>query len=263
MRHFTYYVTIVIAFLIISEVSAQEYNQNSISENEKLHRKLDSLSMKMDSILMDKFDVKQDSTKDGQLIHNAIAIKASSLGLGFESILSVHAKVNIRLSLSYFKIAESEQLYDGAIEYDLAHENVIGGAYIFVDYQFHKLLHATAGILYRVDKESGTAHPVSGITIGGIDIPADVVGQISYAIEKNAIAPYLGIGFGRSISLEKKVSFSADIGVYYTNALIVEVEATGMLSPTAIKLNENQISDNIRHSGFWPYFSIQLSYRIF
>jgi len=263
MKYRLLFISAFLAFYLVSSVSAQETDQKNVSDNAALHRKLDSLTTKVDSILMDQYDIKKDTTKDGLLIHNAIAIKASSLGLGFESILSVHAKINIRLSLSYFKISGAEQFYSETVEYDLTHENIIGGAYIFVDYQFHKFFHATAGIIYRVDKESGSAHPVSGITIGGIEIPAEVIGNISYAIEKNAFAPYLGIGIGRSISLKKKISFSADFGVYYTKALKVDINATGMLTPTASDLNKNQIINNVDVSGFWPYGSIQLSYRIF
>ena len=259
------YIKYCLTFLLLSAICIPVFSQEDVSANkidtDKLHSRIDSLSLVLDSVLTETYNIEKKTTKDGHLIHTAIGMKVSSLGIGAELVLSVHAVVNVRLSASYFQHTQTDQLHNESVEADITHENIVGGAYLLVDYQFNKWVHATAGILYKVDKENGTAHPTGGLTIGGIEIPSDVVGQISYAIQNNGVAPYIGAGFGRSISLDKKIAFSADVGVYYYDNQTVEMEATGMLEPTAIQ--KNTLIENAGNQKFFPFFGIQLTYRIF
>lgn len=201
-------------------------------------------------------------TKDTtSLKHSAIGAKLSTMGIGLEYVVAINKIIYMRLSASYYRLNDVETLYENSVPVDVASENIIGGAYIMFDFQLLKRWHATAGIIYKVDRLEGAGQAASGITIGGVEIPGEVVGNISYAVINNGIAPYLGIGYGRSITFEKRLSFCADVGVYYHNNKKVEVEATGMLRPTA--LQKEQLEENAGTQKFFPYVSVQLSLRIF
>jgi hypothetical protein len=190
-----------------------------------------------------------------------VGIKLSTFGIGMELTLAFNQKFSMRFSGSYYQL--STATIGDAANVDLTQSQYAGGAYLVVDYQFVSFMHASVGILYKVNVEEGSARAAEGLTIGGIEIPANIVGEVAYAIEQNAIGYYAGVGFGRTISFKRRVAFSLSLGGYYIPAEpTVTVEASGMLSPTANENTQNQISENNGSQKLFPFVGIQLSYRL-
>lgn len=250
--------------LLTSPIMSQEPVTDTISNEKSDYDRIDSLHMKIDSLLMKDYGIKPQTNEKGEKLHTAIGSKASNLGVGLELTMAFNEKFSLRFSGTYYQFeSESTEGWDEPVGIDVAHESLGGGAYLLADYQFIKFMHATAGIIYKVAKESGTAHPTSGVTVGGIEIPADIVGQISYAIEQKSIGYYAGVGFGRTISLKKRVAFSASLGGYYIPAQTkVKIEASEMLSPTASIATKKAVEQNVGNQQFYPFISIQFSYRL-
>jgi hypothetical protein len=225
------------------------------------HDRIDSLHIKIDSILKSSYGIEDQTSKKGEKLSTAVGLKLSNLGLGLELTMAFNEKFSIRFSGSYYQLNTSE--LDENLNIELSNSQLVGGAYLVGDYHFLKFMHATVGVVYRASKEEGVAKPTEGLTIGGIEIPADIVGQIAYAIEQNSIGYYAGIGLGRTISFKRRVAFSFSLGGYYIpNPPTVKVEASGMLSPTANENTQNQISENTGDQKLHPFVSVQISYRL-
>ena len=257
--------SIVFTFLFSFPVMSQTIVSDTTSNENAEYDRIDSLNMKIDSLLMKDYGITQQTNEKGQKLHTAIGLKATNLGLGLELTLAFNEKFSIRFSGTYYQFnTESTDVgWDEPVDFEVSHEAVTGGAYLVADYQVVKFMYVTAGIIYKVDKESGTAHPTSGLTIGGIEIPADIVGQITYAIEQKSIGYYAGVGFGRTISLKKRVAASVTLAGYYIPAQkTVEFEASGMLTPTVSDSQKNTLEENVGNQQFYPYISVQISYRL-
>ncbi len=162
----------------------------------------------------------------------AIAIKISTFGPGIELIKSFNKSFCIRLGASYFPQKFSAKLTD-VWNVNTVNDVRLGAVNLFADWQFKKDMHLTAGLLYNMNWYKVTAHPVAELQMGEATISPETLGSISYAFEPNTFCPYLGIGYGKSISRNKLLSFSLDVGAVYQGSPKAMLEATGMVSPTA------------------------------
>jgi len=84
----------------------------------------------------------------------------------------------------------------------------------------------------------------------------------------NTVKPYLGIGIGRVVPKNSRVSFKFELGVLYHgagytlkhNGTVIDLANSGL--PEAVSIH-NTIQDLTQYIRFWPMLNLQLSYRIF
>lgn len=181
----------------------------------------------------------------------AIGIKASTLGFGGELVKSFSKSFNLRLGGSYFKYDVSDIVFEDATAESYT---TVGAISVIADWQFISFMHLSGGILYNMTF---------------VDINEEVddgpqnVGTINYSIKPNEICPYFGIGFGRTISKNKIVSFNFDLGLVYQGGPKLLIETTGTISDNYILEQEEMIEDAMKNYRFFPFVNFQLSFRIF
>lgn len=181
----------------------------------------------------------------------AIGIKASTLGFGGELVKSFSKSFNLRLGGSYFKYDVKELVFEDA---EAESYVTVGAISLIADWQFISFMHLSGGILYNMTF---------------VDINEEVdegpqnFGTINYSIKPNEICPYFGIGFGRTISKNKVVSFNFDLGLVYQGSPKFTIETTGTILDDYLKDQEEMIEDAMRNYRFFPFVNFQLSFRIF
>ena len=84
------------------------------------------------------------------------------------------------------------------------------------------IFHITAGLLYgpkNVIKVTNTSALPSDYNIVGLDVDEYTVRAVNNKIDGyigvDALRPYFGIGLGRAVTTDHKVSFTCDLGVFY------------------------------------------------
>ncbi len=190
-----------------------------------------------------------------------IALKVSTFGPGLELIKSFNAPINLRLGGSYFPQKFDAKLND--VWPVNTHNDVrLGSVYLIADWQFISDMHLTAGVLYNMIWYSVQAHPTTELHMGEAVVSPETLGSVTYAFEPNPICPYLGIGYGNSISRSKVLSMALDLGVVYHGSPKASLEATGMVSPTASEEQRQILEENVKELKFYPMISLQLSFRI-
>ncbi len=241
MRQITFLLTV---FIFISFSSFQLFSQEENTQTEE--------GADLSKI------VKTDDFSPGW----AIAIKASSLGFGVEVVKSFNKNLNLRLGGSYYKQKYSLTFVDGFSAEGLNYTTV-GSISLIADWHFLSWLHLSGGVLYNMTEleiESRTTEPQQ---FGDINVEPETIGSVYYRLNPNEICPYLGLGFGRTISKSKVVSFNFDLGVVYQGSPKVTLEATGMVAPTANEEQRKLLEDNVKDYKFFPFINFQLSFRIF
>lgn len=191
----------------------------------------------------------------------ALAIKASSMGFGAEVVKSFNEKINLRLGGSYFKQKYSYTFAEG-FDTKALNYTTVGSVTLIADWHFIDWMHLSGGVLYNfteleIESKISEAHK-----IGDIYVTPETIGSIYYRLNPNEICPYLGLGFGRTISKNKIVSFNFDLGAVYQGSPKVTLRATGMVSPTANEEQREILEDNVKEYKFFPFISFQLSFRI-
>jgi len=190
----------------------------------------------------------------------AIGIRLSTFGPGIELIKSFNPLISVRFGGSYFKL-KSEFSFDNDISTLNKSYSTFGAINLLADINFLRFMHFTGGLLYNLTQEEMAAKPKEDYYIGEIEITSETVGSIFYRLTPNKICPYAGLGFGSSISGWRRVSFAVDLGVIYHGAPKVQLDANGMVSPTASEEQRQILQDNVKGYRFYPMLNFQLSFR--
>lgn len=191
----------------------------------------------------------------------AIGIKLSTFGPGIEIIKSFTPVVNVRLGGAYLKF-NTEFSIDNDVSTINKSSTTLGGISLVADINFLSFMHFTGGLMYNISKEEMEAKPNDDYYIGEVELTSETVGSVYYTLTPNKICPYAGFGFGNSISRSKRVSFAVDLGVVYHGTPKVELDANGMISPTASDEQQQILQDNVSGYRFYPMLNFQLSFRL-
>lgn len=154
-------------------------------------------------------------------------------------------------------------------EYDTTLEP--GNVGVFYDYYpetFHSTFRVSAGLAVLFTEASGD---VKGGTINldgnNYVIPAGE--SVSLSIEPQVVAPYLGVGWGRPMTRDGKVSFFADLGVYVTSydatlratpGMLAAIGAPGVAEDT-LRREEANINDELDNNWVYPVAKMGISWR--
>jgi len=149
-----------------------------------------------------------DATVDG---------KVSTLGLGLEAAFPVMESVDARIGFNTFNYnfnrtstsATATTNYSGKLNLQslqaLADWHPMGGSF-----------RVSGGLMYNNNTFTMTALPGAGSTfsVGGVATPIAAGQSVNAGINFNKIAPYLGIGWGRTPK-NTGLSFTSDFGVLF------------------------------------------------
>lgn len=191
-----------------------------------------------------------------------IGIKASSIGFGADIVKSFNQNFTLRLGASYFKkdfkVAKLDDLKAEALNY-----TSLGSVSLLFDYYIFKSVYISVGGFYNFSTLEFESAATESQKIGNIVVTPETIGSITYTLKPNELCPYLGIGFGHTISRNKLLAFNFDLGALYQGSPKLLLEATGMVSPTANEEQRQLLEDNVKDWKFYPFLNFQLSFRLF
>lgn len=192
-----------------------------------------------------------------------VSLRASTLGISGDVARSFGENFNLRVGFSAFSYT-----YDGDYESDDGEQKIDYtmelkplSVHILADYfPFKNNFRLTGGFLINLNKfdlefKSGKNIEVSQ----SVTYTPEELGSINSDIDFNAIAPFLGMGFG-NVALGKGVKFNFEVGTIYQGAPSLDLSASERLEPTANDDNEAQIEDNISWFKWYPVLSLGITY---
>jgi hypothetical protein len=203
----------------------------------------------------------------------AVTAKAGTLGGGVELTVGLSPLWNVRLGGNAFNYTDNGREVSGIFYNATAH---LRTASALLD------LHPggggfrlSAGAIYNDTRIDGNSLvPASGFyDIGGVQVPAGLVGTLDGQIKFDPVVPYLGLGWGNAVGPGRRVRFAADIGAMFqgkgTVTLTPRIPAGSPLNnPTAraalqilLDREERDIEDDVADYTVYPVVSIGVSYR--
>jgi hypothetical protein len=203
----------------------------------------------------------------------AVAGKAGTLGGGVEMTVGLSRLWNVRLGANAFNYTDENRETSG-IFYDAEAKLRTGTALL----DFHPGgggFRLTGGIVFNDTRIEGSSlPPASGFyDIGGVQVPAALVGTLDGTIDFDPVVPYAGIGWGNAVEDGKKVGFFLDLGVIFQGQ--AEVTLTPNI-PSGSPLNaplarealqilldreERDIEADAADYDLYPVVAIGISYR--
>ena len=193
-----------------------------------------------------------------------VGLKAGLNGVGLEIVKGFGDRLNLRLGYTTLTIPYS--LEPGIQGYDLkADANIrLGGASFLADYYLVKNgIQNTAGKLQNNTRISFALSSLSDMPFGDLMIPTADVGTLDAELTLGMpVSPYLGLGFGNTLSRKHRLSFNFELGALYHGGAKLALDGVGVVGPLGSEYNETTITDAIKQYSWLPALNFQLTYRI-
>ena len=192
------------------------------------------------------------------------AVGVGGSTLGYQVALSQSVSENVNLKLTYNTASQSFDGETDGVNYDYNFE--FESTSLLIDWHvFGGGFRLTTGALIN-DNEIFAQSDISGLTleVGDTVFTSAEVGRLEGDISFDSYAPYLGLGWGRSIS--DGFSFSFDLGVVFQGEPTVNLQTVGgTLSDNSLLLEEvereeQELQDDANDFDVYPVISLGLFY---
>lgn len=194
-----------------------------------------------------------------------LILKGSSTGIGGEIGYRINPKVLVRAGLDQFKYNLKTNFEDGGTNFDLDGTIQAGTIGIVADYQFTKKIYATGGLMLNNFNTDFKGSLLNDIEFGDIIIKKENVGQINWKVKpKSTIAPYLGIGIGNLLNLNKKLNFGFEVGAILQGPPSFDIIGDGFFSANSSPEFDQAGKLNTTFSSFqfYPVIRLNLAYAL-
>lgn len=190
-------------------------------------------------------------------------VQFTTNGIGFQIARSIHPtnKFVLKLGGTYLPIEIKNYPFEFTGTKLSSNLSInLGAIGAYVDWHpFGNAFKITGGIAYLLTNISGTSVVKDSVVQGEIKIDPNKVGNIKTEIKTNPIAPYLAIGFGRSIP-KHRLGFGVELGTYYIGAPKVSFVCSGLLEPSSA--NEATLNENLKGNQFLPQLVFNLTFKL-
>lgn len=159
-----------------------------------------------------------------------------------------------------FNFDENDISYDATMSYKT------GGIPLLLDFNFSRHFYISGGVMFNSFNPKITGYASSNLQYGDIEISAEDVGDFTYTIKPELqVSPYGALGFRSFIGKSKRFVFNLEGGMYYLGSPEVEIEATGLLAPTADPAHgQKEIFENqLKQYKFYPVLKLGFAVKLF
>jgi hypothetical protein len=209
--------------------------------------------------------------QDKPFVSKASVKNAAKLGLAFnigttpgiEFAYGLSPKVTLRLGYSYFKYNLNTTAKSSAEEVKLGGSLNMSLIGLSAEYfPFKKSSFKVFGGASYIDKGSVSllVTPTGTYTFGSTILSPDEVGNVSFLVDYGkSIAPFAGIGFGRTIP-KKRVGLGIEMGTYYTKTPAITL--TGKERLSSMSEQQAKVQENMKDWQYWPVINFRLAVRL-
>lgn len=190
----------------------------------------------------------------------------STNGWGGEVKYLFNKQFTIKSGYETLKLKYDFSFEENDVDYDATMDYKTGGIYLLGDFNYTRNLYISAGALFNQFKPGISGYATSGIQYGDITIPAEMVGEFTFTIKPGlTVSPYASLGARSFFGKQKRVMLNTEIGFYYMGPPEVEIEATGLIAPTADPAHgqKERFEKQIEQYKFYPVFKLTLAVKIY
>ena len=190
----------------------------------------------------------------------------STNGWGGEIKYIFNKRFTVKCSFETLSFSTDYSFNESNIDYDATFDYKTGGISLLGDVNFTRNLYVSAGILLNDFNPKMTGYAASNIEYGDITIPASKVGNFNFSIKPGMkVSPYAGLGFRAFFGEMKRVVFNTEVGMFYMGSPEIEIEATGLIAPTADPAHgqKETFENQLEQYKFYPVLKLNLAVKLF
>ncbi|MEA5260054.1 hypothetical protein VB264_19810 [Arcicella aquatica] len=182
---------------------------------------------------------------------------------GIDLAYALSPKVTARLGFSYFKYNVNTTTNASDEDVKLAGDADLAMAGLSFEYHpFKKSSFKLFGGASYIDKGkvSVVVTPTGTYTFGSTSFTPDEIGNVKLSVDYGkSIAPFAGLGFGRTIP-KSRIGFGFELGTYYTKT--PEVIITGEKRLSSMSEQQAIVQENMKDWHYWPVINLRLAIRL-
>lgn len=209
-----------------------------------------------------------DIEKAPSTIGVAVGASASTNGLGVQAAVSVANFLALRVTYETI-----DQTFENAFQYSISDVPLnisptwkTGGIGAMVDLYLQRDFYITGGFIQTNMDLSARMLPAESMQIGDIIWEPQDIGELQVNIRPlKKLAPYAGIGYGRNIARKSGISLNFELGAYFMDSYVLDVQGTKMFEGNSENESINRLNETLSTfdwSGIFPVVKIGISYRI-
>lgn len=190
----------------------------------------------------------------------------STNGWGGEVKYQFNKRFTVKSGYEALKLKYNFSFDENDVDYEAIMDFKTGGIYLLGDFNYTRNLYISAGALFCRFNPEISGYAVSGFQYGDIHIPAEMVGKFTFTVEPGlSVSPYASLGARSFFGKQKRVVLNTEIGCYYMGPPNIEIEATGLIAPTADPAHgqKEKLEEQIEQYKFYPVFKLTLAVKLF
>ncbi len=188
--------------------------------------------------------------------------KLSTLGLGVEAAFPVTPSVDARIGLNAYKYGFSKAATSNGLITNYSGDLKLQSLQAMADWHpWESSFRVSGGLAYNNNKFAMAGKPVAGnINIGGVTYAVAAGQSVDATVDFNKVAPYLGIGWGRTPK-NTGLSVTSDIGIMFQGKPngSITTNIAGVASADINKANTD-LKDALKSFNIYPVLSIGIGY---
>ncbi len=191
---------------------------------------------------------------------------ASTNGWGAEVKYLFNNKFTLKTGIETLSLSTHFNFDENDIDYDAAVNYKTGGIFLLADYSFIEQLYVSGGMVFNSFNPEVTGYSISDVQFGDIIIPAEKVGEFKYTFSSGLkVSPYGGLGWRSFIGKSKRFLVNFETGIYYMGPPKIEIEATGLLAPTADPAHgqKETFENQFDQYKIYPVIKLNLAVKLF
>jgi hypothetical protein len=190
----------------------------------------------------------------------------STNGWGGEIKYIFNKRFTVRAGYETLNFSYNFDFDENAVDYVATMDYKTGGVFLLGDFNYTRSLYISAGVVFNNFNPEMTGYAVDDVPYGDIMIPAEMVGDFTFTFSPELqVSPYASLGARAFIGKKKRVNLGTELGCYYMGTPQIDIQATGLIAPTADPAHgqEEKLENQISQYKFYPVLKLNLSVKLF
>lgn len=193
----------------------------------------------------------------------SVGFTTGTTGFGGEVATNISKKLNLRFGVSGFKYSDNGQEVDDNVTVGYEADAAVNAISLLVDYHpFKNSFKIIGGLVRNQFEVNGLAAALTPYVFNNNKtFSPERVGSVTAKLNyPNTVMPYLGLGFGNSLSDGKALKLNLSLGVLYSGSPELQMQGTGLISSTINQVVKLQ--DGLNEFGWYPMLNLGISYQL-
>lgn len=190
----------------------------------------------------------------------------STNGWGGEVKYVFNKRFTLRGGYETLNLTQNFDYMQESIDFTATLDYQTGSVFLIGDFSYTRNLYLSGGVMFNSFNPEISGEAVSGMQYGDITIPPSMIGDFSMSIiPEMKVSPYGALGVRSFFGKRKSVIWTTEVGSFYMGAPQIEIEASGLIAPTADPAHgqKEKLEHQINQYKFYPVVKMGLAIKLF